>query len=100
MCRGALTLAAQVLRRWVFSHTIAGRPVFDVILAVPGMLGHASAAMTLDVYADLFDDVDAVSALDTARVAALVSKPCPNQPGTESRTSAIPALSWDRSARK
>ena len=33
------------------------------------MLGHASAAMTLDVYADLFDeDLDAVTvALDKAR---------------------------------
>jgi hypothetical protein len=33
------------------------------------MLGHASAAMTLDVYADLFDDdLDAVAvALDRAR---------------------------------
>ena len=30
--------------------------------AVQRMLGHASAAMTLDVYADLFeDDLDAVS---------------------------------------
>ncbi len=34
------------------------------------MLGHASAAMTLDVYADLFD-----SDLDT--VAESVSKLCP-----------------------
>jgi hypothetical protein len=33
------------------------------------MLGHASAAMTLDIYADLFnDDLDAVAtALDRAR---------------------------------
>ena len=37
--------------------------------AVQKMLGHASAAMTLDVYADLFsDDSDAVAtALDLAR---------------------------------
>jgi integrase len=36
------------------------------------MLGHASAAMTLDLYADLFDDdLDAVAvALDKARSAA------------------------------
>lgn len=49
------------------------------VKAVQRMLGHASAAMTLDVYADLFDDdVDAVSAaLDQARAAALVSKPRP-----------------------
>ncbi len=39
------------------------------------MLGHASAAMTLDVYADLFhDDLDTVSAsLNDARAAALGS---------------------------
>ncbi|QLD13234.1 site-specific integrase [Microbacterium oleivorans] len=44
--------------------------------AVQKLLGHASAAMTLDVYADLFDDdIDAVSmALDQARIAAVVSK--------------------------
>lgn len=46
------------------------------VKAVQRMLGHASAAMTLDVYADLFDDdVDAVSAaLDSARAAAVVAK--------------------------
>ena len=49
------------------------------VKAVQRMLGHASAAMTLDVYADLFDDdVDAVSAaLDQARTTAIVSKPRP-----------------------
>lgn len=38
------------------------------VKAVQRMLGHASAAMTLDVYADLFDDdLDAVAeALDAA----------------------------------
>ena len=42
--------------------------------AVQRMLGHASAAMTLDVYADLFeDDLDAVSErLDAARADASV----------------------------
>lgn len=42
------------------------------VKAVQRMLGHASAAMTLDVYADLFDDdLDAVaSALDQAKRAA------------------------------
>lgn len=41
--------------------------------AVQRMLGHASAAMTLDVYADLFDDdLDTVSAsLNEAREAAI-----------------------------
>lgn len=40
------------------------------VKAVQKMLGHASAAMTLDVYADLFDDdLEAVAtALDAARV--------------------------------
>jgi integrase len=39
------------------------------VKAVQKMLGHASAAMTLDVYSDLFDDdLDAVAtALDVAR---------------------------------
>lgn len=43
------------------------------VKAVQRMLGHASAAMTLDVYADLFDeDMDAVAKhLDAARAAAL-----------------------------
>jgi len=38
------------------------------------MLGHASAAMTLDVYADLFeDDADAVAErLDEARARTIV----------------------------
>lgn len=46
------------------------------VKAVQRMLGHASAAMTLDVYADLFDDdLDAVSvALDHARSLAVVGK--------------------------
>lgn len=46
------------------------------VKAIQRMLGHASAAMTLDVYADLFDDdLDAVSiALDNARRNSDVSK--------------------------
>lgn len=49
------------------------------------MLGHASAAMTLDVYADLFDDdLEAVStALDDARTAAVVAKVLPLAPTVE-----------------
>ena len=49
------------------------------VKAVQRMLGHASAAMTLDVYADLFDDdLEAVStALDDARSAAVVAKMLP-----------------------
>ncbi|GAA4481808.1 site-specific integrase [Microbacterium panaciterrae] len=46
------------------------------VKVIQRMLGHASAAMTLDTYADLFDDdLDAVSrALDAARTAANVGK--------------------------
>lgn len=42
--------------------------------AVQRMLGHASAAMTLDTYADLFeDDLDAVSdRMDSVRQKAVV----------------------------
>lgn len=49
------------------------------VKAVQRMLGHASAAMTLDVYADLFDeDLDSVSeALDDAISRAIVPKACP-----------------------
>ncbi|WP_460648296.1 tyrosine-type recombinase/integrase, partial [Leucobacter ruminantium] len=44
------------------------------VKAVQRMLGHASAAMTLDVYADLFeDDLDAVgAAMDDARRAHIL----------------------------
>jgi integrase len=43
------------------------------VKAVQRMLGHASAAMTLDVYADLFDDdLDGVAiAMSSARAAAI-----------------------------
>lgn len=46
------------------------------VKALQRMLGHASAAMTLDTYADLFDDdLDAIgSALDQARSDASVGK--------------------------
>lgn len=49
------------------------------VKAVQRMLGHASAAMTLDVYADLFDDdLDAVAtALDQARAASTVANLLP-----------------------
>jgi integrase len=59
------------------------------VKAVQRMLGHASAAMTLDTYADLFDDdLDAVAVgLDTARSSRIVSmsvsmapKPCAKEP--------------------
>jgi integrase len=46
------------------------------VKAVQRMLGHASAAMTLDVYADLFDDdLDAVGeALNEQAISAFVGK--------------------------
>ncbi|REJ06278.1 site-specific integrase [Microbacterium bovistercoris] len=49
------------------------------VKAVQRMLGHASASMTLDTYADLFDDdLDGVAvALDDARRAAVVAKVLP-----------------------
>ncbi|WP_258060468.1 site-specific integrase [Rathayibacter sp. AY1A3] len=55
------------------------------VKAVQRMLGHASAAMTLDTYADLFDDdLNAVAtALDEARARALTSmKTSPSPPPT------------------
>jgi hypothetical protein len=49
------------------------------VKAVQKMLGHASAAMTLGVYTDLFDDdLDAVAVrINDATVAASVSKMWP-----------------------
>lgn len=46
------------------------------VKAVQRMLGHASAAMTLDIYAELFDDdLEAVAvALDMARSRESVGK--------------------------
>ena len=43
------------------------------VKVVQRMLGHASAAMTLDVYSDLFEDdlVTVADALDVARAAEL-----------------------------
>ena len=51
------------------------------VKAVQRMLGHASAAMTLDVYADLFDDDlnTVAAALDRARTSALDHAASPGQ---------------------
>lgn len=61
----------EFLTRHDLRHTAASLAVSAGanVKAVQRMLGHASAAMTLDVYADLFDDdLDAVAtALDRAR---------------------------------
>ena len=56
------------------------------VKAVQRMLGHASAAMTLDVYADRFDDdLDAVAeALNQAVSAAVVLKMCSADPASKS----------------
>ncbi|WP_313479881.1 tyrosine-type recombinase/integrase [Microbacterium sp.] len=57
------------------------------VKAVQRMLGHASAAMTLDTYSDLFDDdLDAVSeALDRARSQSMDTGPwSPPQTGSSS----------------
>ena len=46
------------------------------VKAIQNQLGHASAAMTLDVYADLFDDdLDAVGlAMDSLLLREIVAK--------------------------
>lgn len=71
------------------------------VKAVQKMLGHASAAMTLDVYADLFDDdLDAVAArLDQAAASAGVGKMWadgpsddPEEPVEEEKKPGIPGL--------
>jgi len=51
------------------------------VKAVQRMLGHASATMTLDTYADLFDDdLNRVSdALDRARYSSVVANMMPNE---------------------
>ena len=56
--------------------TIAPAIPLANVKAVQRMLGHASAAMTLDVYADLFDDdLDAVAdALDAAVQLSVASR--------------------------
>ncbi|ANZ27239.1 integrase [Rhodococcus sp. WB1] len=52
------------------------------VKALQRMLGHASAAMTLDTYSDLFDeDLDAVAVvLDQAYSTARVPRMCPPEP--------------------
>ncbi|MCU1571585.1 MAG: site-specific integrase, partial [Naasia sp.] len=84
--RGYLTAAATAigadgLTPHELRHTAASLAISAGanVKAVQRMLGHASAAVTLDVYSDLFDsDLDAVSAaLDAAIATAVVSKPRP-----------------------
>ncbi|MCU1482935.1 MAG: integrase [Subtercola sp.] len=58
------------------------------VKAVQRMLGHASAAMTLDTYADLFDDdLDAVAtALNKAKNSADVAKALPDAHSAQRKT--------------
>ena len=50
------------------------------VLALARMLGHTSAKVTLDVYADLFDDdLDAVASTLNARYSPSVPKTCPRE---------------------
>ncbi|MFE7194976.1 tyrosine-type recombinase/integrase [Microbacterium oxydans] len=55
------------------------------VKAVQRMLGHASAAMTLDTYADLFEDDldDVATALDRHRAASLAASRSDNHPTAE-----------------
>jgi len=68
----------EALTRHDLRHTAASLAVSSGanVLVIQRMLGHASAAMTLDIYSDLFDDdLDAVAtALDVARTASIVGK--------------------------
>ncbi len=72
----------DMLRRHVsITHAVAevrGKIVWDSAKSVQTMLGHASAAMTLDTYADLFpDDLDAIAErLDAAVRAQSVIRMC------------------------
>lgn len=64
------------------------------VKAVQRMLGHASAAMTLDVYSDLFDDdLDAVAdRLDQAVAATSVSKMRPTPLGRRTEIAIYPEI--------
>jgi integrase len=72
--RAAATIDRPGLSPHELRHTAASLAVSSGanVKAVQRMLGHASAAMTLDIYADLFDsDLDAVAdRLDETRKAA------------------------------
>ncbi len=72
--RAAAAIGQEGLTPHELRHTAASLAVSSGanVKAVQRMLGHASAAMTLDIYADLFDsDLDAVAdRLDHTRAAA------------------------------
>lgn len=73
---GLAPMTVHDLRRTAASLALAAQVNLK---AVQHMLGHALAAMTLDIYSDLFgDDLDGVATrLNEAALAADVSKVCP-----------------------
>lgn len=77
----------QAITRHDLRHTAASLAMSAGanVKAVQRMLGHASAAMTLDTYADLFDDdLDAVAvALNRARVDSSVGAMWGQATGTD-----------------
>lgn len=77
-----------------FRHTAASLAISAGanVKAVQRMLGHASAAMTLDTYADLFeDDLDSVAeALNLARSAAIVANMLPTELNEEKQRPQLP----------
>ncbi|WP_157412054.1 tyrosine-type recombinase/integrase [Agreia sp. Leaf283] len=74
-------------------HTAASLAIFAGanVKAVQRMLGHASAATTLDVYSDLFDDdLDAVGdALSNAGHPSIVGRPWAERPNGDAPVTAI-----------
>jgi len=72
------------------------------VKAVQRMLGHASAAMTLDTYADVFDDdLDAVAAaLDRAKASAPVAKVLPKHVAPTKRGLETPGKSRQKGPTK
>ena len=91
MLRSALTTGAAGVTGFTsheLRHTAASLAVSAGanVKAVQRMLGHASAAMTLDLYADLFDDdLEAVAErLDILREAARVARSLHDAPAVDS----------------
>lgn len=71
------------------------------VKAVQRMLGHKSAAMTLDVYADLFnDDLESVAtALDRARAESIEAKTGPQPDASQDDLATIPVESREGAVR-
>jgi integrase len=79
--RAAVAIGMPGLTPHELRHTAASLAIASGanVKAVQSMLGHASAAMTLDRYSHLFDDtLDAVAErMDEARLRTLVPPSCP-----------------------